>query len=156
MGKILAEAMPESWRADEALADETTESLEGVYARMVEVFEMPENEVDELLDEFCTSSLVRVVELEEILVTQHVISRAEFDTIFRHLHSLAGNSAMMALDSLSEVATELEHRITRNKKALTRENLGVAEADWATFVKTLAQIRAGILGWHNFLQAKNH
>ena len=41
--------MPESWRADEALADETTESLEGVYARMVEVFEMPENEVDELL-----------------------------------------------------------------------------------------------------------
>ena len=42
-------AMPESWRADEALADETTESLEGVYARMVEVFEMPEDEVDELL-----------------------------------------------------------------------------------------------------------
>ena len=76
-------------------------------------------------DVFCTSSLVRVGELEEILVTQHVISRAEFDIIFRHLHSLAGNSAMMALDSLSEVATELEHRITRNKKALTRENLGV-------------------------------
>ena len=80
-----------------------------------------------MLDEFCTSSLVRVGELEEILVTQHVISRAEFDTLFRHLHSLAGNAAMMTLDSLSDVATELEHRITRNKKALTRENLRVAE-----------------------------
>ena len=78
-----------------------------------------------MLDEFCTSSQARVDELDEILTTQHVLSEAEFDTLFRHLHSLAGGAAMMNLESLSDVTTSLEKKMTQHKKEITQENLGV-------------------------------
>ena len=58
-------------------------------------------------------------------MTQHVLSEAEFDKLFIHLHSLAGGAAMMNLESLSDVTTALEHEMTQNKKEITQETLGV-------------------------------
>ena len=61
----------------------------------------------------CTSSLERLCELEGFLTTEDRISERHFDTISRHLHSLAGNTAMFGLETLSSAFNELDQSLKR-------------------------------------------
>jgi len=72
--------------------------------------------------EFCTISIERVDEVEEILALRNQVSDGQFTIMVRRLHSMRGGAAMLGIETLNEPTGDLE----RSMK-LTKRTFGISE-----------------------------
>jgi len=124
-------------------------SMDNVFADMLDVLEIPEDEMIELLGEFCTISIERLDEVEEFLALRNQISEGQFTIMLRRLHSLRGGVAMLGIETLNELTGDLQRSLKLTKRTFGIS--GIPEVSWIDFGTSLAQIKAEVCRWDDFV-----